>query len=76
MVAKGHPAKNEVIPVSLPDGLPLPRRRWAFATVVLGVTLAVLDGSVANVALPTIAGEFQASRRCRSGSSTPTNSRW
>ena len=52
---------REVIPLSLPDGLPLPRRRWAFATVVLGVTLAVLDGSVANVALPTIAGEFQAS---------------
>jgi DHA2 family multidrug resistance protein-like MFS transporter len=61
MVAQGYPAKNEVIPVFLPDGLPLPRRRWAFATVVLGVTLAVLDGSVANVALPTIAGEFQAS---------------
>lgn len=48
-------------PVSLPDGLPLPRRRWAFATVVLGIMLAVLDGSVANVALPTIAAEFQAS---------------
>src|SRR5882757_5927962 len=54
-------AKCEVSPVSLPDGLPLPRRRWAFATVVLGVTLAVLDGSVANVALPTIAEQFQAS---------------
>ncbi|WP_064742250.1 MFS transporter [Inquilinus limosus] len=46
---------------SLPDGLPLPRRRWAFATVVLGIMLAVLDGSVANVALPTIAAEFRAS---------------
>ena len=56
------PAVNcEVSPVSLPDGLPLPRRRWAFATVVLGIMLAVLDGSVANVALPTIAAEFQAS---------------
>lgn len=54
-------AKSEVSPVSLPDGLPLPRRRWAFATVVLGIMLAVLDGSVANVALPTIAAEFQAS---------------
>lgn len=40
------------------DGLPTPRRYWAYATVALGVTLAVMDGSVANVALPTIAREF------------------
>ena len=41
-----------------PDGLPTPRRYWAYATVALAVTLAVMDGSVANVALPTIAREF------------------
>lgn len=41
-----------------PDGLPAPRRHWAYATVALAVLLAVMDGSVANVALPTIAREF------------------
>jgi len=40
------------------DGLPAPRRYWAYATIALAVTLAVMDGSVANVALPTIAREF------------------
>ena len=42
----------------LPDGLPTPRRSWAYATVALAVTLAVMDGSVANVALPTIAQQL------------------
>jgi DHA2 family multidrug resistance protein-like MFS transporter len=41
-----------------PDGLPAPRRHWAYATVALAVVLAVMDGSVANVALPTIASQF------------------
>ncbi len=41
-----------------PDGLAAPRRYWAYATVALAVTLAVMDGAVANVALPTIASEF------------------
>ena len=41
-----------------PDGLAAPRRYWAYATVALAVVLAVMDGSVANVALPTIASEF------------------
>ena len=42
------------------DGLPMPRRRLAWATIILGLTLAVLDGTIANVALPTIAQEFSA----------------
>jgi len=41
-----------------PDGLAAPRRYWAYATVALAVILAVMDGAVANVALPTIAREF------------------
>lgn len=44
-----------------PDGLDAPRRYWAWATIVVGLTLAVLDSSIANVALPTIAADFQAS---------------
>ena len=39
----------------LRDGVPLPQRYWAILTIALGLTLAVLDGAIANVALPTIA---------------------
>ncbi len=37
------------------DGVDTPARYWAMLTIALGVTMAVLDGSIANVALPTIA---------------------
>lgn len=37
-----------------PDGLPIPRRYWAAATLVVGMSLSVLDTTIANVALPTI----------------------
>ena len=37
------------------DGLPNPRRRLAFLTVALGIVIAVLDGTIVNVALPVIA---------------------
>ncbi|WP_277185594.1 MFS transporter [Caballeronia sp. BR00000012568055] len=43
------------------QGLPLPQRYWAIAVVALGVTLAVIDGAIANVALPTIAHHLNAS---------------
>ena len=33
-----------------PDGLPVPARYWAILTIALGVTLAVLDSAIANVA--------------------------
>lgn len=43
------------------DGLPLPQRYGAIFTIVLGITMAVLDGAIANVALPTIAADLNAS---------------
>jgi drug resistance transporter, EmrB/QacA subfamily len=43
------------------DGLPTPQRYGAILTIVLGLTMAVLDGAIANVALPTIAGDLNAS---------------
>jgi DHA2 family multidrug resistance protein-like MFS transporter len=43
------------------DGVPLPQRYWAILTIALGLTLAVLDGAIANVALPTIARDLNAS---------------
>lgn len=43
------------------DGLPMPRRAWAVLTIALGISMSVLDGAIANVALPTIARELGAS---------------
>src|SRR6516164_5602892 len=43
-----------------PDGLPLPRRYWAIAAIALSITMSVLDSTIVNVALPTIARDFRA----------------
>src|SRR3984885_11602190 len=51
----------------VPDGVPMPQRMWAILTIGLGLTLAVLDGGIANLALPTIAREVNTS---------PANSIW
>lgn len=47
--------------MNAPAGLPLPLRYWAILSLALGVTLAVLDSAIANVALPTIAHDLNAS---------------
>lgn len=49
------------------DGLPVPQRYWSAAAIWLAITMAVLDGAIANVALPTIARELSA---------TPDQSVW
>ena len=43
------------------DGLPQPQRNWAILTIALGLVMAVIDGAIANVALPTIAQDLHAS---------------
>jgi len=43
------------------DGLPQPQRGWAILTIALGILMAVVDGAIANVALPTIAKDLNAS---------------
>lgn len=40
------------------DGLPLPRRYWAIVAISMGTALAVLDGAVVGVALPTLAHDL------------------
>ncbi len=45
---------------TFPDGLPLPQRYGAIITIAIGIMMAVLDGAIANVALPTIARDLQA----------------
>ncbi len=42
------------------DGLPIPARYWAAASVCVALFITVLDSSIANVALPTIARDFGA----------------
>ena len=40
------------------DGLPLPRRIFAIGAISFGTALIIIDGGVANVALPTIARDL------------------
>lgn len=42
-------------------GLPLPRRLWAIVAIGFGTSLLVLDGAIANVALPTMARDLAVS---------------
>ncbi len=42
------------------DGLPIPARYWAVAGLWLALLMAVVDASIANVALPTIARDLHA----------------
>jgi DHA2 family multidrug resistance protein-like MFS transporter len=44
-----------------PDGLPQPERGWAIVTIAIGLIMSVMDGAIANVALPTIARDLNAS---------------
>jgi MFS transporter, DHA2 family, multidrug resistance protein len=43
------------------DGLPLPRRYWATAAIMLAIAMSVLDSTIVNVALPSMARSFRAS---------------
>ncbi len=40
------------------DGLAMPRRIWAIVAISFGTALFVVDGAIANVALPTIARDL------------------
>src|SRR5580693_1129514 len=40
------------------DGVDVPQRYWAIVTIALGITMAVMDSAIANVALPTIARDL------------------
>ena len=42
------------------DGLPTPRRYWSVAAIWFAIMMAVLDSSIANVALPAIARDLHA----------------
>ena len=40
------------------DGLPPGQRRWAIIAQAMVITMAVLDGSIANIALPSISAQL------------------
>src|SRR5262245_7745444 len=44
------------------DCLPIPRRYWAIAAIVLAITMSSLDSSIANVALPSIARDLHTTK--------------
>ena len=58
----GERAEPRTVPPddAAPDGLPVPRRYWAAATIWAAIAMTVLDGAIANVALPTIARDLSA----------------
>ena len=58
---------NRPLTTDLTDGLPPDRRLLAMVSLGVAVSMAVLDGSIANVALPTIAQQLHA---------TPAESIW
>ncbi|WP_192459026.1 MFS transporter [Musicola keenii] len=60
------PVSNSSSP-HIADGLPMPARIGAVLTIAFGIAMAVLDGAIVNVALPTIAADFHI---------TPASSIW
>jgi MFS transporter, DHA2 family, multidrug resistance protein len=55
------PRQTDSHPAAVADGLPTPRRYWAIAVIILAIAMSVLDSTIVNVALPSIAREFSAS---------------
>lgn len=53
------PAPTAAVPHA--DGLPVPRRYWAIVAIVLAITMSVLDSTIVNVALPSLARDFRTS---------------
>lgn len=45
--------------LAVTDGLPLDKRYWAILATAMGIAMSVIDGTIANVALPTIAADLQ-----------------
>jgi DHA2 family multidrug resistance protein-like MFS transporter len=54
-------------PIDRGDGLPTPRRYWAVAAMAIGLSMTVLNSSIANIALPVIARDLD---------TTPARSIW
>jgi len=53
-----RPPESPLNPTIHPDGLPAPQRQWAMLAIAVAVTMAVLDSTLANIALPAIARQL------------------
>jgi MFS transporter, DHA2 family, multidrug resistance protein len=58
----GADARASSAEASSCDGLPVPRRYWAIAAIVLAITMSSLDSSIANLALPSIARDLHTTK--------------
>jgi MFS transporter, DHA2 family, multidrug resistance protein len=58
-MAGQDPARTATLAAA--DGVPVPRRYWAIAAIILAITITVLDSTIVNVALPSMARDFQTS---------------
>ncbi|WP_284310767.1 MFS transporter [Labrys miyagiensis] len=58
---KASTADGKEDPDAAEDGLPTPQRHYVVAAVLAAVVLVVLDGAIANVALPTMAAALRVS---------------
>ncbi|WP_228529699.1 MFS transporter [Diaphorobacter caeni] len=56
-----EPACQQAAAPAPTDGLPMPQRRQSMLVIILGITLAVLDSSIMNLALPDIGRELNVS---------------
>ena len=52
------PQETSTATINEIDGLPLPKRYWAILAIALALSMSVIDGTIANVALPTIARDL------------------
>ena len=52
---------GDAVAPAIQDGLPTPQRYWSVLAIWLAMIMAVLDGAIANVALPTIGRELHTS---------------
>ena len=63
-VTATRPVRRDTRPIDAPhaaeaaDGLPNPQRLMAFSTLAMAIAMAVLDGTIVTVALPTMARQF------------------
>ncbi|WP_407519202.1 MFS transporter [Methylobacterium oryzisoli] len=51
----------EPVPAEIADGLPVAERLWAMAAIGIAMTMAVLDSTLVNVALPVLARDLAVS---------------
>jgi DHA2 family multidrug resistance protein-like MFS transporter len=55
------PGSAQTAALAAADGVPVPRRYWSIAAIILAILMTVLDSTIVNVALPSMARDFHTS---------------